>query len=134
MMTFQVVEVNFPEIMATIDVCNNIPSPDTGQSSQEEKEEDGGVSLSRVNILSLTRGILPGTLWCGVDDMAADFSKLGRDRELDRCCRAHDHCPVKVREGRANLVLSRNFINYLLIKKDVCLFRSGSVSGFKVCQ
>ena len=117
MMTFQVVEVNFPEIMATIDVCNNIPSPDTGQSSQEKEKEDGGVSLSRVNILSLTRGILPGTLWCGVDDMAADFSKLGRDRELDRCCRAHDHCPVKVRGGAGKSCPMKKFYKPLADKE-----------------
>ena len=39
---------------------------------------------------------MAGTLWCGVNDIAPDFSSLGVDRELDRCCRAHDHCPVKV--------------------------------------
>ena len=37
-----------------------------------------------------------GTLWCGVNDIAEDFRKLGANWRLDKCCRAHDHCPVKV--------------------------------------
>jgi len=38
-----------------------------------------------------------GTLWCGLDDIADDFYSLGPDWQLDKCCRAHDHCPVKVK-------------------------------------
>ena len=92
MLYSQVVEVKFSEMMATIDVCNNLPapSPETGGQPASQAGEEG------VNIMALTRGILPGTLWCGVNDIAPHFSSLGVDRELDRCCRAHDHCPVKV--------------------------------------
>ena len=98
MLSSQVVEVNFSEMMATIEVCNNLPAPpsDTEGQSSSQSEEEGAGGLARVNIMTLTRGILPGTLWCGVNDIAPDFSSLGVDRELDRCCRAHDHCPVKV--------------------------------------
>ncbi|XP_018019361.1 uncharacterized protein LOC108675833 [Hyalella azteca] len=46
---------------------------------------------------SLFSGIMPGTVWCGLGDRARVYEDLGERRELDTCCRAHDHCPVKVR-------------------------------------
>ena len=44
--------------------------------------------------------IVAGTLWCGVDDIAEDYHSLGPEWQLDKCCRAHDHCPVKVKSFR----------------------------------
>lgn len=41
-------------------------------------------------------GILPGTLWCGKRDRATYYHQLGQRAQLDDCCRAHDHCPIKV--------------------------------------
>ena len=32
--------------------------------------------------------------------MAGGFTRLGTNKELDRCCRGHDHCPVKVKPFR----------------------------------
>ena len=65
-----------------------------GKYGQIEDEGDGGGTF----LASLTRGLLPGTLWCGVDDQAkGDYTALGDLWRLDACCRAHDHCPVKVK-------------------------------------
>ncbi|XP_040208109.1 group 3 secretory phospholipase A2 [Rana temporaria] len=36
--------------------------------------------------------IMPGTLWCGVGSIAENFTNLGVFREVDLCCREHDHC------------------------------------------
>lgn len=47
--------------------------------------------------MSALQGILPGTLWCGMGDQASSYHQLGPRRKLDGCCRAHDHCPVKLR-------------------------------------
>ncbi|XP_037798526.1 uncharacterized protein LOC119593646 [Penaeus monodon] len=47
--------------------------------------------------MSALQGILPGTLWCGMGDQAATYHQLGPRRQLDSCCRAHDHCPIKLR-------------------------------------
>ncbi|CAL4122725.1 unnamed protein product, partial [Meganyctiphanes norvegica] len=46
---------------------------------------------------NLLRGLLPGTLWCGMGDAAENYHQLGYLRDLDNCCRAHDHCPIKLR-------------------------------------
>lgn len=40
---------------------------------------------------------LAGTKWCGTGDIAANYFDLGTEKEIDRCCRTHDLCPVKVR-------------------------------------
>ncbi|XP_043228457.1 uncharacterized protein LOC122384783 [Amphibalanus amphitrite] len=45
----------------------------------------------------LLRGLVPGTKWCGLGDTAEGWNDLGTNAELDRCCRTHDLCPVKVK-------------------------------------
>ena len=40
---------------------------------------------------------MPGTLWCGLGDLAARYTELGPRATLDRCCRAHDLCPAKLK-------------------------------------
>ena len=36
---------------------------------------------------------------CGVNDVAKNYNDLGSGSyfEVDKCCRTHDHCPLKVR-------------------------------------
>ncbi|XP_022227412.1 uncharacterized protein LOC111077443 [Drosophila obscura] len=46
---------------------------------------------------SLLSGIIPGTKWCGTGDIAETYSDLGSEMAMDRCCRQHDLCPVKIR-------------------------------------
>lgn len=58
--------------------------------------------------ISLLGGVLPGTLWCGLGDKAVVFGNLGERSELDRCCRAHDHCPIKLRSGATKYGTTNN--------------------------
>lgn len=52
-------------------------------------------------VLRLSRGIAPGTLWCGFDDIALSYHQLGENRQLDKCCRMHDFSPDKIKPGRS---------------------------------
>jgi len=55
-------------------------------------------TTSNINMWTLLKGIVPGTKWCGLNDLAENYHDLGTGSyfEVDKCCRAHDHCPVKV--------------------------------------
>ena len=33
-----------------------------------------------------------------MDDIAENYYSLGPEWQLDKCCRAHDHCPLKVKK------------------------------------
>lgn len=52
-------------------------------------------SLKKSNIYNYF--LFAGTKWCGTGDIARDYYDLGAEPNVDRCCRAHDLCPVKVR-------------------------------------
>lgn len=59
---------------------------------------------------SLLSGIIPGTKWCGTGDIADTYHDLGDDATMDRCCRTHDLCPMKVRAYQKRYNLSNNSI------------------------
>ncbi|XP_054724391.1 uncharacterized protein LOC129234419 [Uloborus diversus] len=65
---------------------------------------------------NMWNGIMPGTKWCGVGDIAESFEELGSQADVDACCRAHDHCPVKLKSFRAGYGL----INLSLYTKSHC--------------
>lgn len=48
-------------------------------------------------MLSLSLSRSTGTKWCGTGDIAETYSDLGSEMAMDRCCRQHDLCPVKIR-------------------------------------
>ncbi|XP_064636613.1 acidic phospholipase A2 PA4-like isoform X2 [Lineus longissimus] len=39
----------------------------------------------------------PETKWCGPGNVADNYTDLGPEREADKCCRTHDHCPDTIR-------------------------------------
>lgn len=59
---------------------------------------------------SLFSGIIPGTKWCGTGDIADTYHDLGEDATMDRCCRTHDLCPLKVRAYQKRYNLNNNSI------------------------
>lgn len=52
--------------------------------------------------------VLIGTKWCGTGDIAKDYHDLGAEASVDRCCRTHDLCPVKVRAYTKRYNLTNN--------------------------
>ncbi|XP_036341636.1 phospholipase A2 hemilipin-like [Rhagoletis pomonella] len=73
----------------------------TNNDSSANNNNNGVTNLA-ANIFpkspfSLLSGIIPGTKWCGTGDIAETYSDLGTDMDMDRCCRLHDLCPVKIR-------------------------------------
>jgi len=87
--------VSFQTMLSVVQVCQDIQT--VTQPLQPVNESSNASDHSTVNYWTLAKGILPGTLWCGVDDIAGNYSSLGPEWQLDKCCRAHDHCPVKVK-------------------------------------
>jgi len=99
----EVREVDFARMMQLVEECSK---EGTREGEEEPDDDQGGVF--GLGLLTVKRGIMPGTLWCGVDDIAESYKSLGAHWKVDRCCRAHDHCPVKVKAFRSRYGL-QNF-------------------------
>ncbi|GFS63185.1 putative DD41D transposase [Trichonephila clavipes] len=105
---------NFKEMLQLINNCTWLERP--AANSTENTTISPLEVVSTWSTWSLWNGILPGTKWCGVGDIAGSFEELGTQMEVDACCRAHDHCPVKLKAFRTgygiiNLSLyTKNFI------------------------
>lgn len=69
--------------------------------------------LELVNYKGFSLLCYSGTKWCGLGDISSSYDDLGPERNLDKCCRAHDHCPVKVKAFRSRYGL----VNWSLYTK-----------------
>ena len=79
--------VNFTTMMEVIFLCEEM-SEETDMSTRVDMEvmEDTGFWSSFVrSFQTLTKGIAPGTLWCGTNDIAPSYKSLGEDKSLDKC-------------------------------------------------
>lgn len=70
-----------------------LPGPRSSARQTEEPPHTSYLSMG----LSMVSGIVPNTLWCGLGDRAANYSELGVEYRVDACCRAHDHCPIRLK-------------------------------------
>jgi hypothetical protein len=81
-----------------------VPEEDlTFRSTDDEHPLFLTSSASRGNftdMMSLWRGMVPGTKWCGPGDEASNYSDVGEKFLVDTCCRSHDLCPVRLRPFR----------------------------------
>lgn len=110
--------VEYPKFKNMLHLINNctqlaMPSVNSTESSTNDSTE---MSNNLWAPWSLWNGIVPGTKWCGVGDIADTFEELGSQANVDACCRAHDHCPVKLKAFRAGYGL----INLSLYTKSHC--------------
>ncbi|KAI4480261.1 hypothetical protein M0804_010259 [Polistes exclamans] len=100
--------VSFEQIMKLLQQCETLDSIQTQDLLDTSEDKQDGKSYSRISPLTLFSGILPGTKWCGAGDIADNYHDLGREANIDRCCRNHDLCPVKVRAHTSRFNLNNN--------------------------
>lgn len=91
------------------------------------------------NFKTLWHGILPGTLWCGLGDIARDDLELGAHKELDMCCRAHDKCedfvePKSSRYGLQNKHICRLSLCECEMQFYDCLKQVNGLYAFVIGQ
>jgi len=96
-----VVSLEFSQMMEIIPMCEKLADmEDVNIRIDSEVVEESGFWDSFVSSFrTVSLGIAPGTLWCGIDDIAPSYKSLGTNRKLDKCCRAHDFCPDKIKPG-----------------------------------
>lgn len=102
--------ISLMEMLTLMSQCDQIdrksPVSSTSLHHQTSPMENRGILTN--NPLTLFSGIIPGTKWCGTGDIANDYFDLGAEPNVDRCCRAHDLCPVKVRAYSQRYNLTNN--------------------------
>ncbi|XP_055913000.1 phospholipase A2 hemilipin [Eupeodes corollae] len=88
-------EINFQQMLKLMSQCEKVDK----LLSRSRKGKDGQLSTTPQPKIAppIFSGIIPGTKWCGTGDIAETYSDLGTESTMDRCCRAHDLCPVKIR-------------------------------------
>ena len=64
------------------------------KTNNTDTEEIDGLNVGNVFENPL---IYVGTNWCGKGNVAENYHDLGRWSENDRCCRAHDYCPMQIK-------------------------------------
>ncbi|XP_058788549.1 uncharacterized protein LOC131662711 [Phymastichus coffea] len=101
--SFRLNKLTFKDIMKLMDKCDKLdenPSRAINLVTASAEKAHGGNPL--------LIGIIPGTKWCGTGDIAKSYHDLGTRTRVDRCCRAHDLCPVKIRAYRSRYNLTNN--------------------------
>ncbi|EEB11436.1 conserved hypothetical protein [Pediculus humanus corporis] len=111
------IKINFTDMIELMEQCQKLESPpifDNYKFITEERSQK--LIFERRQFSSLLSGVFPGTKWCGSGDLANTYYDLGTDKKLDKCCRSHDFCPVKV----LGLKTQHNLTNYSLYTKSHC--------------
>lgn len=101
-----VIEFPVEEMVHLIRRCQEV-----GQSSVTAGSPTKELSKIFTNL------IVPGTKWCGKGDLAEFYDDLGSASGTDKCCRAHDHCPISIGPMRSN----HNLFNFSLKPRLLCI-------------
>jgi len=96
-----ILEVDFKTMLQVVQACQDLQIQRCNTGNQYSCNQQNGwnsTAGTNINMWTLLKGIVPGTKWCGLNDLAENYHDLGSGSyfEVDKCCRAHDHCPVKV--------------------------------------
>lgn len=94
--TKQTQQLGFTESPSTTLLSQESQNQILKQQQQQLQSQKKQASFLNMGI-SMVNGIIPNTLWCGLGDRAANYSELGAEYKVDACCRAHDHCPIRLK-------------------------------------
>lgn len=109
-------QVSFPEMTKLMQQCELLDKMQRENSPIAAASAFNRGTRIGVSSLTLLSGIIPGTKWCGTGDIAESYHDLGQEVQIDRCCRNHDLCPVKVRAQQTRY----NLTNYSIYTKSHC--------------
>ncbi|XP_034950600.1 phospholipase A2-like [Chelonus insularis] len=117
-MTARPTEVSFSQMRSLMYRCEILDRMEESFLRRESMAEGAfeRANVAKLHIFNIFHGILPGTKWCGTGDIADNYHDLGTDTDVDRCCRTHDLCPVKIRAQHSRY----NLTNYSLYSKSHC--------------
>ncbi|CAB3387398.1 Hypothetical predicted protein [Cloeon dipterum] len=111
------IKINFDEMMGLMDSCQQLHTPSLEQRPEAKRISRNArrvpknlFSNTLNNPVAIFSGIVPGTKWCGTGDIAATYYDLGTEKSMDRCCRSHDLCPIKLRSYQNKYSLINNSI------------------------
>lgn len=95
-------EVQFKEMLKLMSQCEYVDKFNHLSDKHKIEETETNSMTTPAGIfprspLSILSGIIPGTKWCGTGDIAVTYNDLGTEQTMDRCCRTHDLCPIKIR-------------------------------------
>ncbi|KAK4874520.1 hypothetical protein RN001_013880 [Aquatica leii] len=110
------VYISLMEMLTLMSQCQQLDL-NLQQMSSKQPTATANRGILSNNPLTLLSGIIPGTKWCGTGDIASNYFDLGAEPLVDRCCRAHDLCPVKVRAYSQRY----NLTNTSLYTKSHCI-------------
>jgi len=87
-MGLDVRKLKFVDMVDLIYRCQEVPSVHSVDFSELTPHIEE-------TLIPLNVGVVPNTKWCGFGSSTLEYSQLGSHHELDKCCRAHDFCPVQ---------------------------------------
>ncbi|KAF6203896.1 hypothetical protein GE061_002233 [Apolygus lucorum] len=96
-------KLKFDQMMDLMKRCHQLPEP---IKSKKSISHNAAREASQPRTFS-SLAVFPGTKWCGSGDLADNYFDLGTETAVDKCCRAHDICPVKIL-GRSELYGLKN--------------------------
>lgn len=111
------IKADFDTVRDAINRCRQLSEKTL--PSGEDGFRDGLEIMSAedlVSLFSMKRGLIPGTKWCGLGDQASTYNDLGPKHRIDICCRAHDHCPIRLKPFRNDY----GVLNIALYTKSHC--------------
>ncbi|XP_054166387.1 phospholipase A2-like isoform X2 [Oppia nitens] len=112
-----VIKSDFRTMQEAINKCRELSEKVSANHSLEPfTAANSNITENSISLFSLWRGLIPGTKWCGLGDAANNYDDLGTKRDIDVCCRAHDHCPIRLKALRYGYGL----INLSLYTKSHC--------------